>query len=156
MTSNIKQARIDYVLDTRLDFDGLIQTRREWLHGHAKAGFKAELGDSIPKLNSRSDKHHKPSREYRLLSSESSFWVVTKIEYEYYLSLDKGSSEVSEIEADPYQKVLKIPGVAELLEKLEAEQDEDLWWVTAKELSSFLTVQELRAVDEKHDWNLVD
>ena len=162
--TNIKQRRIDYVLGKEFDFNGVIQTRKEWLDRHAKIGAKAEIGESIPKFNRSKynnlepeaqqayyDKVHKVSLQYQLWHSDNSYYVITKTEYEYYFSLDKGSVQ---IKFDSYLELLKISGVAEIIEKLQNEQDDDLWWTIAEELYPLLSAEQLMIIDDRKGWSL--
>lgn len=166
IVSNIKQHRIDYVLNKKFEFNGVIQTRKDWLNSHADTGAKAELGESVPKFNHKRynnltgdaqksyyDKAHKVSPEYQLWYCDKSYYVITKTEYEYYINLDKG---IPEIKFDPYQEVLKISGVSEIIEKLQTESYDDLWWTIAEELYPLLSDRQLRTIDDKHHWSLSD
>jgi hypothetical protein len=102
----MKQGRIDAVLNRRLQYNGKIMTRREWVEMRHKEGVQAEIG-SKPRV--MFDRHkfnrmtnHKEQMEYERKTEErvpeyriyhpvekGVYNEVTKTEYDYFISLNK-------------------------------------------------------------------
>lgn len=84
--------RIDSVLSKRVRENNVIMTKREWIEGKIKEGYRAEQKDGVTTwYGSRwNAKESKPKTEYRLRKDGASeYYRIIKTEYDYALHLAK-------------------------------------------------------------------
>ena len=103
MSKAIKEHRINSVLDTQVFYGKELGTltRRCWLQHMKEHGASVEVSQ-VPsvkynrvKYNGMDEREHsvydkkleKMKSEYRLWGTSSIFWTVTKIEYDYFVSI---------------------------------------------------------------------
>ena len=103
MPKTIQECRIDSVLDTRVNYGGRlgVLTRRSWLQHWKEQGAKVEI-EQVPSVKYNRVKYNrmdweeqadydkklaKLKNEYRLYSNPSTFWAVTRVEYDYFVGL---------------------------------------------------------------------
>lgn len=109
MSQAMQQGRINKTLDTRMQFSEGVMTRREWLLLRIGSGATASTAE-VPSVKFNRVKYNrmeggaqqeydqklaKTKTEYRIWQ-DSTFWAVTKTEYDFFLA--NGGKLKSEIE----------------------------------------------------------
>lgn len=87
--TQIQQAKILDILTKRINYDGIIKTRKQFIFDKVSEGATVEKKDGVISYygSKWNVKQSKPKTEYRLYNNDGSFWTITKTEFEFALFL---------------------------------------------------------------------
>lgn len=159
----IKQERINRVLNQRIDIDGGTWTRKQWIdYQYGVYGRKAHTEDK-PKYIFNRDRYNSLSGEdqqtYEAKMKETvpAYMLdgryITKIEYEYCLSLVTLPVRTEE-PATSYQSLMEDPAIAKIVHQLQETEDLDEWWSLVEDLKTICSKKEIDLIDDAHAWNI--
>lgn len=81
--SPMQKARAENTLDKLIRSDGKVMTQKEWIIHELKKGSKPHIEHNYSYYSHKTGQKTKPKDDYRLITSNDTFYQITKTEYEF-------------------------------------------------------------------------